>query len=591
VLAAIALSGLTALGAEVVWTRLMALLLGQTVYTFSIILGVLLAGLALGSWLGTLRARSATTPARDLAVCLALLTVAIGWASIMLARSLPYWPVVPALGVSPWIDFQLDLVRCAWVITPAALLWGASLPLAFSAASSPGIDPRRAVAVVYAANTLGAITGALLFTFWIVPAFGTGGAQRALVAIAGAAGVLPLAREAWANSPARASAWRGALVLAALVSAVVCVRAVPPIPGALVAYGRTLANRLGTKDVATNAPVPLPALLYVGEGMNESVAVTGNDRVRLFHVSGKTEASTSPKDMRLQRMLGDLPALMHPDPRSVLVVGFGAGVTAGSFVPFTGIRRIVICEIEPLVPRRVAPYFAAENYEVAGDPRVTIVYDDARHFLLTTKEKFDIITSDPIHPWVKGSAALYSQEYFALARAHLNPGGVVSQWLPLYQSSEATIRGEVATFFSAFPGGTLWANDVRGQGYDMVMVGSNRRQSIDLDGLNARLRRPDHAGVVRSLADVGFTSAAGLLACYAGRQEDLAPWLVGAEINRDARLWLQYQAGLETFVEDEAQISRHLSAYRVFPDDLFVGSDELKAAIRETPPEATAGAE
>ena len=119
----------------------------------------------------------------------------------------------------------------------------------------------------------------------------------------------------------------------------------------------------------------------------------------------------------------------------MLIVGFGAGVTAGSFVLHPGIKRIVICEIEPLIPRMVAPYFSKENYDVVHDPRVEIVYDDARHYILTTNEKFDVITSDPIHPWVKGAASLYTKEYFELVKAHLNPGGVVTQWVPLYEST------------------------------------------------------------------------------------------------------------------------------------------------------------
>src|SRR5213079_1623093 len=118
-------------------------------------------------------------------------------------------------------------------------------------------------------------------------------------------------------------------------------------------------------------------IIYVGEGMNASVAVTELDSgTRNFHVGGKVEASTEPQDMRLQRMLGHLPALFHPRPRSVLVVGCGAGVTAGSFVTHPGVERVVICEIEPLIPRHVAPFFASENYSVVRDPRVQIVHDD-----------------------------------------------------------------------------------------------------------------------------------------------------------------------------------------------------------------------
>ena len=162
--------------------------------------------------------------------------------------------------------------------------------------------------------------------------------------------------------------------------------------------------------------------------------------MRNFHVSGKVEASSEPQDMRLQRMLGHIPALLHPKPRSVLVVGCGAGVTAGSFVLYPEVERIVICEIEPLIPPIAADYFGPENYNVLDDPRVEVVYDDARHYILTTNEKFDIITSDPIHPWVKGSATLYSKEYFEMCRRHLNPGGVITQWVPLIR--ERRRRGE-----------------------------------------------------------------------------------------------------------------------------------------------------
>jgi spermidine synthase len=171
-----------------------------------------------------------------------------------------------------------------------------------------------------------------------------------------------------------------------------------------------------------------PDILFVGEGMNASVAVSVSRQrcIRNFHVSGKIEASNWPQDMRLQRMLGDLRAVMHPHPQSVLVVGCGAGVTAGSFTVFPEIEKITICELEPLVPEVAARYFSAENYNVLKDPRTRTVRDDGRHYLLTTRSQFDIITSDPIHPWVKGSAELYTQEYFELVKKHLRPGGLAT---------------------------------------------------------------------------------------------------------------------------------------------------------------------
>ena len=221
-----------------------------------------------------------------------------------------------------------------------------------------------------------------------------------------------------------------------------------------------------------------PKILYTGEGINSSIAISQwNDGAIQFHVSGKVEASTEPYDMRLQRMLGHLPALVHADPKSVLIVGFGAGVTAGSFVPHPTISHIVICEMEPLIPPTATKYFSKENYNVMNDPRTRIYYDDARHYVLTTQEKFDIITSDPIHPWVKGSATLYSKEYFELVKQHLNPGGVVTQWVPLYESDLDTVKSELATFFDVFPNGSVWANERNGGGYDVFPAKERPREN------------------------------------------------------------------------------------------------------------------
>ena len=153
---AIGLSGMSALGAEVVWNRLLSLLLGGTVYTFSLILAVFLTGLGIGSSFGAFLARKTTSPRVTLGVCQWLLAAAIAWTACMISQSLPYWPIVHALAPSPWYTLQLDLVRCLWTVLPPACLWGASFPLALVAVASRGQDPGRLIGGVYAANTLGA---------------------------------------------------------------------------------------------------------------------------------------------------------------------------------------------------------------------------------------------------------------------------------------------------------------------------------------------------------------------------------------------------------------------------------------------------
>jgi len=564
---ATALSGMTALGAEVIWTRILALLLGATVYTFSIIAASFLAGLGIGSSVGARLARTSKRPGLLLAGSQVGVGLGVAWAAALVSRAFPYWPIDPALATGPWFNFQIDLLRSMVAVLPAACFWGASFPLAIAAIAPRSQDPARLVGGLYAANTIGAVLGALVFSLFVIPTFGTATGQQLLVWLALAAAIVMLVWPAVADAPMpfarRAAAAAGALVIAAITASTII-----PIPPELIAYGRQIATFRGEANY-----------LYTGEGLNSSIAVSEQEGgVRNFHVSGKVEASTEIHDMRLQRLLGHMSALMNPHPKTVLVVGFGAGVTAGSFLLYPEVERIVICEIEPLIPQRVAPYFTNENYDIVHNPKVQIVYDDARHFILTTHEKFDVITSDPIHPWVKGAASLYTKDYFELVKQHLNPGGVVTQWVPLYQSSEDVIKSEMATFFDVFPWGTIWSNQyANGGGYDVIVLAKPEPLQIDPSALDARLK--SHPMVAAALDQVELGGIDGLMATYAGNARDLKPWLADAQVNTDRNLRLEYLAGMANNVYD-AQIYEDILSYRKFPEDMLIRSPEAKERLR-----------
>ncbi|MFC1476856.1 fused MFS/spermidine synthase [candidate division KSB1 bacterium] len=576
---AIAISGLCALGAEVIWTRLLSLIIGATVYTFSIILAVFLLGLGIGSSVGSFIARESRRPWAVFGYCQLLLVAAVAWSALILTRSLPYWPTSPTLFLNPWYNFQFDLVRCIWAILPAACLWGASFPLALAAATSRDQDSGRLVGGIYAANTVGAIIGALGFSMIITPWLGTQKAQQTIICLSALAALLlliPVIRQPRTEKPAGSKAKRflfrytKAVPLAIMtVFVAVLTWTVPSTPSDLIAYGRKLLDLSYGKTY-----------LYTGEGMNASIAVSElEDGIRNFHVSGKVVASSDLVDMRLQRMLGHLPALIHGNPRSVLVVGFGAGVTAGSFLVYPEVERVVICEIEPLIPEVASRYFGRENHNVFDDPRVEIIYDDARHYINTTEEKFDIITSDPIHPWVKGAATLYTREYFELLTEHLHPGGIITQWVPLYESSPEVVKSELATFFEVFPRGTVWSNDLDGGGYDIVLIGHVNAIMIDVEAIQNRIYDYEHLQVVRSLTDVEFWSLTDLFATYSGKGSDMASWLRDAEINRDRNLRLQYLGGMGLNYYLEDPIYDAIVNFRSFPDDLFIVPDYLRQEL------------
>jgi spermidine synthase len=558
----IAISGLCALGAEVIWTRLLSLMIGATVYTFSIILAVFLIGLGIGSAAGSYISRQTARPRFALGMCQLMLAAAIAWTAYALADSLPNWPINPLLSKSVWLNFQMDLMRCFWAIFPAALLWGASFPLALASVASRDQEAGAMVGEVYAANTVGGIFGALAFSVVLIPWIGTQDSQRVLIALALAAAIAAFSKGITVKR---------ALGLAAAAAVVIwMIAAVSPVPWLAIAYGRRM--------MITNSP---GRPLYIGEGRNSSIVVSElPDGKHYFHVSGKVEASTEPYDMRLQRMLGHMPALFHRDPKSVLIVGFGAGVTAGTFVVHPSVEKITICEIEPLIPPTSTQYFRAENHNVMNDPRTTIHFDDARHFILTSKDKYDIITSDPIHPWVKGTSTLYSKQYFELVKKHLNPGGIVTQWVPLYESDAETVKSELATFFEVFPNGTVWGNDINGEGYDVVLLGQTEPTKIDIDALQQRWQRPDYMPVVRSMMSAGLRSPMEVLATYAGLASDLKPYLAGAQINEDLNMRLQYLAGMGLNYDKPVVIYNDMLSFRKFPDDIFTGSEELRSVLR-----------
>lgn len=568
---AIGLSGMCSLGAEVIWTRQLSLLLGASVYTFSIILAVFLTALGIGSGVGSVLARSLQRPRLAFAACQLSVCLAIAWGAYAINQSMPYWPIDPSLASSPWIGFQLDIVRCFWAMFPAAAFWGASFPLAMACVIDRRVDTGRVVGKMYAANTLGAILGAIGFSMLFVSWMGTQAAQQTLIAASAVAASLVLLPLLFESRVSRVATAVSATILA-IVTGTFAISMVPDTPTGLIAYGRYLS---------TWDPDQEPEYIYVGEGMNASIAVsTTAAGVNNFHVSGKVVASSDTADMRLQRMLGHFPALLHERPKSALIVGCGAGVTSGSFLVHPDFERVVICEIEPLIPKAAGEYFQVPNHGVMQDARTEVVFDDARHFIATTDEKFDIITSDPIHPWVKGAAALYSLEYYQLCKARLNDGGFITQWVPLYESNMEAVKSEIATFLEVFPNGTIWGNEVGGRGYDIVMMAQVGDNTIEFDRLEQKLREQEYDAVVDSLRDVDLDSAMKIIARYAADKESLREWLADAQINRDANMRLQYLAGMGLNTYEADLIYDAMVKTRSFPEWLIKADPEDEFTLR-----------
>jgi Flp pilus assembly protein TadD len=240
-------------------------------------------------------------------------------------------------------------------------------------------------------------------------------------------------------------------------------------------------------------------LLYYREGVSATVAVFRGQYL-FMRVNGKTDAGDSPDNLT-QRLLAHVPLLLHSAPKDVLVIGLGSGVTLGSALQHP-IRRADTVEISPEVVE-ASRFFQEANRNALADPRSHLMLLDGRTWLTAGPRSYDVIISEPSNPWQTGNANLFTREHFLAARARLNPGGILCQWLPYYRMPEADFRAAIKTFQDVFPQAMLWIS-----GSDTLMIGSLETLRPDVGRLRARLVEEK---VRLDLAEVGIPTPEAFL--------------------------------------------------------------------------------
>jgi len=526
-LAAFAVSGGISMIYEVAWTRALALVIGSSTYAFTAMLVAVLTGIAGGSalysWLWGAR------PASPRAF--ATLQAGIGVTTAVVIALYPRMPelFLASLGwsESPGFVQLIQLFVSACALLPATLVIGATFPCAVAVVSQDRGRIGQDVGRVYAANTLGAIAGAAAGGFLVVPALGVHGSLAAASAGNLALAAVLFAATAgwrslrWAPTAATALAVFGAWHLPAWDHGVMS--SGPAIYAR--AYRRTpdeFARRLRRQSV-----------VFYRDGTSGSVSVHREGDTVFLRVNGKTDASSGP-DMPTQLLSGHVPLFLHPEPRSVLIIGMGSGVSAGA-VARHPIRRLDMVEIEPAVVE-ASRFFASVNHDVLKDPRVRLVIADGRNFLLTSPDRYDVIISEPSNPWIGGLAALFSREFFELARSRLAAGGLMLQWLQAYSLSLDDLRMVVRTFRAAFPAVSIWS-PAKG---DLLLVGS--AEPVAIDPLALAQRYAEHAGPRTDLQRIGVHEGAAIAGYLALSEEDTARFAEGTRLNTDDRLPLEFSA-------------------------------------------------
>jgi len=287
------------------------------------------------------------------------------------------------------------------------------------------------------------------------------------------------------------------------------------------------------KEVKLRENLASLELLFYHEGTTATVSVTRSLEGRLhFSSDGKTEADTSPQSMVLQRMMGHLPMLLHPNPRRALNIGMGAGVTSGALSCYPDVK-IDIADIE-LAVTNVAAIWAERNHDLIRRANFTLFISDGRNHLLVTTNRYDVITSDPFEPVVAGAASLYTLEHFELARSRLAPGGVMAQFLPLYELSREDVLMIWRTFTAVFPRSSMFFT-----GTDTVLVGYTGDATLDLAAAAAKFSIPE---VKASLAGIGIDRPAGLLDMLVMELEPGSAAVEPGALNTDDRPHIEYSA-------------------------------------------------
>ncbi|MBK9470819.1 MAG: fused MFS/spermidine synthase [bacterium] len=548
VLAGIGISGFCALGYEVLWTRALGTTLGTSTYAFTVMLAAFLSGIGLGSESFGLfmRRRSAGRDMKSLVRLFAAVQALIGCTALCVT-----WLLGDLSGHSAWLTSAL--VGAGWgefaarqatgfaaafsyMVLPAFLM-GVAFPLAGTVHASTRGRSSGAVGEVLAWNTVGAILGALAAGFLLIRMWGI---ERSLIALSTLN--LSLAAAVIGAASARSAVRRAGLVAA------VAILAVPVVlpAGARLWNQDLMAIYRNNQRAAFDSPEEVQAalantdILYYHEGANSTISVIrvkGGDQAVL--VNGKVVASNMDEDVQCQYLLGHLPMLLHPDPKRVFVLGLGTGMTLGAVSLHPEAERIVLAELEPAVVP-AARTFAEWNHHVLDDPRLEIAFNDGRNWLLTTRERFDVITADPVHPWTRGSAYLYTAEYYRLAASRLEPGGVMMQWLPIYELSPHDLATVVRTFRTAFPHTQVWLTH-----YDAHLVGSDRPLGFDRGQLERRLSRPQ---LREALARVDMATADDLIDFFQFGDRGGAAFAAGGVVNTDDNLHLEFSAPHSTGV-------------------------------------------
>ncbi|MBU3672002.1 MAG: hypothetical protein FGM43_05575 [Sinobacteraceae bacterium] len=490
-------SGFVALTYEVLWTRMLSHALGSSLAAFSTMLATFLLGISLGSLLST---RRLTRPLAGIAYATSQLCVAAAAAGAQL------WLGQLATGLN-----TTELAtRAIIAMLPATLFMGAAFPLLIRLMSDHGVESARATGQVYAFNTIGAVCGALASGMWLIPTFSFEGVARFAVALSLIAAVVAT----WRLTTF--VAWHKSAVSAAALILIVAFR--PPLPAAIIDASLVDDSTEGVQR-------------FLAVGRSATVLVKERDDGSFYlRTNGLPEATVRrigmPPVRHSQRWLAALPMTARPEARSMLVVGLGGGVAVEDVPDQFDVIDVV--ELEPQVIAANASYARWRAADPLADERIRLIENDARNALTLTQRQYDIVVSQPSHPWTSGAANLYSREFMQIARSRLTTDGVLLLWINAQFINESLLRSIAATLSSVFPHVRLY----RPEPLELMFLASETPLEPERSTLQTRsilTRYPEY------FSAAGINVTEDLAACLAATDEGISGLAGNAAVLTDDR--------------------------------------------------------
>ena len=512
-------TGFVAIASEVAWTKYLSIYTGATLYGFAAILGVFLTGIALGSWAAKRYLLTSVPTRNTVAYALMVLGAALLFARVGLALLPALLDYSGRLDLSADFSRYLKYVAIFIVLFPATFVFGGLFPVTLSMYCSQITNLRRRIGRGYAVNTVGSILGSVAAGFWIIPRFGTNALLTATI-------VATLAL-CWLFVDPRSRPQRRVFITVLVIIFLAGSWQFPHLD-----YARLIAaNPYRFDSDAMEGKTPRFMFLKEGKAGVISVVTYDGKKARL-QSNGIQESylglSDDIKPPFTEVLLGLMPYFLHPDPVSVFVVGFGGGHTVQALAD-TSLQDIRVVELEPAVISAVASTVGGE-IPVLKDARVRLQINDARNSLLVEGKSYDLILSQPSHPWLAGAGNLFTRQFFEIAAARLNDGGIFAQWVNLFNMDATTLRSIIKAYYEVFPQGFTMVNNTTG---DLLLFGSGQPVLLDYARIEQRMRTP---GIKGALAKQQVRGPEALLWYFAMSREEALAAAEGIPANTDTRI-------------------------------------------------------